>query len=58
MTIISETRVTVKPEVIKPGDSIQTVLPSIPLRISPPQPKSTTLVQDFILSFNELENYK
>ena len=62
MTIISETRlgVTVKPEVIKPlaGDSIQTVIPSAPLKLSPPQPESTTLVRDFILSFNELENYK
>ena len=59
MTIItSEPRVTLKLEVIKPGNSIQTALPSTPPRIVSPQPESTTLVRDFILSFKELENYK
>ena len=59
MTIItSEPRVTVKLEVIKLGNPLQTALPSTPLRIVPPQPESTTLVRDFIFSFKELENYK
>ena len=59
MTIItSEPRVTVKLEVNKPRNLIQTILPLTPLRIDSPQPESTTLVRDFILSFKELENYK
>lgn len=32
--------------------------PVLPLGIVAPGPESTTLVQDFILSFKELESYK
>jgi hypothetical protein len=61
MTIISsETRATQRRAssafklIVKP-DSARTILP---LGIVPPQPESTTLVRDFILSFKELESYK
>ena len=54
MTIISlETKASHRRVSAKP--STRSVLP---LGIVAPGPESTTLVQDFILSFKELESYK